>query len=158
MEKTKFIVIKDLQNVGKTTTIWLLIKALNDAGATIKVLQDMNENDIQIPTEIPVGENLIDVWAVLEWHQLIIVLDSRGDYVTYLEGDIRYAIKNYHPDFMVCAVQERPDNNNIWNNFNYKFPNTKYERICFGVEHADDKAAALIVKQPTIKAIMKYMA
>ena len=158
MEKTKFIVIKDLQNVGKTTTIWLLLKALMEAGATVKVLQDMNENDIVMPEEIPVGKKLIDVWAVLVWHELVIVLDSRGDYVRHLEYDIRYAIKNYHPHYMVCAVQERSSNNNIWNNFNYKFPNTKYERVCFGVEHAKDKADALKVKMPTIKAIMKYMA
>ena len=157
MEKTKLIVIKDQKNVGKTTTIWFLLKELIDAGATIKVLQDMNENDIVMLEDIPVGGNLIDVWAVLEWHELIIVLDSRGDYVRNLEYDIRYAIKNYNPNFMVCAVQERPGNNNIWNNFNYKFPNTRYERICFGVEYAEDEADALMVKKPTIKAIMRYM-
>lgn len=157
MEKTKFIVIRDYCNQGKTTTIWLLLKRLHDDGAVIKVLQDMNENDIEMPEEIPVRENMKDVWAVLEWRDLIIVLDSRGDYVRNLEHDIRYAIKNHNPDFMVCAVQERPNNNNIWNNFNWKFPNTKYGRVCFWVEHAENEADAHLVKQPTLEAVMKYM-
>lgn len=158
MKKTKIIVIRDTQNQGKSTTIWLLLKELLAQGAKVKELYNLNEDhDIEIPQEMPPQGFIYDIWAVLEWHERIIVLDSRGDYVRYLEADVRSAIKNCDPDFIVCAVQERPGYNNIWNNFNYKFPNTKYGRICFWVERSENEADSHLVKQPTIEAIMKYM-
>lgn len=156
MEKTKLIIIKDQQNVGKTTTIWLLLMALKEHEAVIRYFFNYNEDkEVVVPEEIPQADKRFDFVAVLEWHKLVIVLDSRGDYAKYIVGQIRWAL-TYNPDYIVCAIQCR-ENNNIWNNFNYKFPNTKYERICFGVEHAEDEEDAFIVKKPTVEAIMKYM-
>ncbi len=158
MGKTKLIVIRDTQNQGKSTTIWLLLKELLAQEAKVIELYNLNEDHaIEIPDEMPPQGFIYDVWAVLEWHERKIVLDSRGDYVRYLETDVRYAIKNFDPDFIVCAVQERPGYNNIWNNFNNKFPNTKYGRICFWVERSEGETDAHMVKRPTIEAIMKYM-
>lgn len=156
MYKTKFIVIKDQQNVGKTTTIWLLLITLKEQGAKISYFYNYNEDKEDIaPNEIPDADKRFDFVAVLEWHKLLIVLDSRGDYAKYIVSQIRRAL-SHDPDYIVCAIQCR-DYNNIWERFNIKFPNTQYKRICIGVEHAEDEKDALIVKKPTIEAIMKYM-
>ena len=165
MEKPKFIVIRDYCNQGKTTTIWLLLKALVEDNAQVKKLFDLNHNcDIEIPSEMPPKGKLenIDCLAVLEWHDLMIVLNSRGDYVHKPVQDIRYAMQNWSPDYIICAIQNREENsyrgNNIWNNFNWYFPATQYERICFWTEYAGEETDAIRVKQPTVEAIMKYMA
>lgn len=160
MEKTKIIVIRDYCNQGKTTTMWLLLKAMREDCAKVKEFYDFNNDRYCDVPEIipPVGElEKIDFWAVLEWHDLIVVLNSRGDYVRNTTSDAREALREHNPDFIVCALQNRDGNNNIWNNFNWYFPNTKYERICFWVEHAENEEYKLIVKQPTVEAIMKYM-
>lgn len=162
MEKTKLIAIKDLQSAGKSTTMWLLLKALIEDGAKVQEnrLYDLNHDcDIDVPDEMPPHGDWegIDFYVVLEWHDLIIVLDGRGDYPDYLVKDIKDALK-LNPDYIICAIQMRPINRDIWNAFNNAFPNTQYERVFFGAEFAKDPKNALMVKQPTIEAIMKYMA
>lgn len=157
MEKAKFIVIKDQMNAGKTTTIWLLLLTLKEDNADVRYFYNYKEGKEDIvPNEMPLAEMRFDFVAVLEWHDLVIVLDSRGDYAKYINGQIRWALSQ-NPDYIVCAIQCR-EYNNIWERFDRQFPNTKYERICLGVEHADNPKDALIVKKPTVEAIMKYMA
>lgn len=164
MEKTKFIVIRDYCNQGKTTTMWLLLKELLKDGARIIKLFDLNNNcDIEIPSEMPPKGEIahIDYLAVLEWHDLIIVLNSRGDYVHKPVQDVRFAINNWNPDYIICTIQNRDRNasrgNNIWGNFDWYFPNTQYKRVCFWSEYAENLEDAIRVKQPIVEAIIKYM-
>lgn len=157
MEKTKIIVLKDQMNAGKTTTMWLLLMSLKEQNASVRYFYNYNEDkEDNVPNKIPQAEYRFDFVAVLEWHDKVIVLDSRGDYAKYIVGQIRWALTN-DPDYIVCAIQCR-DYNNIWARFDRKFPNTQYQRVCFGVEKAEDEENALLVKQPTVEAIMKYMA
>ena len=160
MEKTKVIAIKDWQSHGKTTTLWLLLKALLEEGAKVNEIWDLNNNrEIEIPEEMPpLGElEGIDYWAVIEWHNLVIVLDSRGDYAGYLESDLKCALEMC-PDYIICAIQMRPINRDIWNAFNRACPNTSYQRVCFWTDLAENPIDAEKVKQPTVEAIMKYIA
>ena len=157
MEKTKFIVIKDLMDAGKTTTIWLLLMTLKEQKAVVRYFYYYKEDKEDIaPDEIPQADNRFDCVAVVEWHDLGIVLDSRGDYAKFIVSQIKWALSN-DPDYVVCAIQSR-DYNNIWERFDRKFPNTQYKRVIFGVEKAEDEKDALLVKQPTVEAIIKYMA
>ena len=157
MEKTKFIVIKDQMDAGKTTTIWLLMMTLKEQGAGVRYFYNYKEGKEDIvPKEIPQAGDRFDFIAVLEWHDLVIVLDSRGDYAKYIVRQIKRALTN-NPDYIVCAIQCR-DYNNIWERFDSKFPNTKYKRICFWSEYAENAADAILVKQPTVEAIIRYMA
>lgn len=165
MEKTKFIVIRDYCNQGKTTTMWLLLKALIEDGARVYKLMDLNRDHIiKIPSEMPPKGELehIDYMAVLEWHELIIVLNSRGDYVYKPVNDINIVINKWNPDYIICTIQNRDritdTSNNIWNYFDKHLPNSKYERVCFWTEYATDETDAIRVKMPTVSAIIKYMA
>lgn len=160
MEKTKLIAIKDLQNQGKSTTIWLLVFTLvkKQHAEVIRLYNQNIEEEIkELPETIPAGEDMYDIYAELKWNGNLIIIFSRGDYPDYLVGDINWALKS-HPAYIVCAIQMRPINRDIWNAFNKEFPNTKYERVFFGVDNAEDETNALSVKEPTVKAIMKYMA
>ena len=165
MDKTKLIIIRDFCNQGKTTTMWLLLKALIERKADVKKLLDLNNNKELDPSmEMPPQGELkhIDFMAALEWHNKMIVIDSRGDYVRKPVDDVTWAKMEWDPDYMICAIQNReessPKGNNIWNYFNRNLPNTKYERVCFWSEYAENAADALLVKQPTVEAIIKYMA
>ena len=160
MEHTKFIVIKDQVNAGKSTTIWLLVFTLvKDLHAEVVRLYNQNsETEIkELPDTIPSGEEMYDIYAELRWNGHLIIIASRGDDSDMLLGDVKWALQ-FHPDYMVCALQTRPINRDIWNAFNEAFPNTQYKRVFFGVEKAEDEENALMVKQPTVDAIIKYMA
>lgn len=165
MEKTKFIIIRDFSNCGKTTTMWLLLKTLIEGKADVRELWDLNNNKVLNPSmEMPPQGNLryIDFMAALEWQKKMIVIDSRGDYVHKPVYDVRLAQMKWDPDYMICAIQNREESsdtgNNIWNCFNRNFPNTKYDRICFWSEYSENVEDAQLVKLPTIDAILKYMA
>ena len=157
MEKAKIIVIKDQMNAGKTTTIWLLLMTLKELGAEVSYFYNYKEGiEDNVPEVLPLAEDRFDFVAVLEWHGSVIVLDSRGDYAKYIVGQIRWALTK-NPDYIVCAIQCR-NYNNIWERFDKKFPNTQYKRVLFCVEYSEDEQKALLVKQPTVEAIIKYMA
>lgn len=157
MEKTKIIVLKDQMDAGKTTTMWLLLMTLKEQNADVRYFYNYKEGkEDVVPNEMPSAENRFDFVAVLEWHRLVIVLDSRGDYAKFIVSQIKWALTN-DPDYIVCAIQCR-DYNNIWERFDSKFPNTRYKRVLFGVEKSEDEENALLVKQPTVDAIIKYMA
>lgn len=157
MKKTKIITIKDYQNQGKTTTIWLLLKALIEDGAEVQEIYDLNHSQyIEIPNEMPPQE-LYDVRVILRWRGRVVVIIGRGDYADYLVADIQWAL-NIEPDFVVCAVQCRVRKNDKWDAFNAAFPNNVYARISFWVERAKGEKEIPIVAHPTIEAIMKYMA
>lgn len=160
MEKTKLIAIKDFQNQGKSTTIWLLLFTLvNDYHAEIVRLYNQNEEkDIEkLPDTIPADDDMYDIYAELRLGKQFIILFSRGDYPDRLVEDVNWALQ-FEPAYIVCAIQMRPINRDIWNTFNSAFPNTRYRRVFFGVEHAEDENNALTIKQPTVEAIIKYMA
>lgn len=165
MEKTKIIVIRDFCNRGKTTTMWLLLRTLIERKADVRYLWDLNnDKELDPSMKMPPQGDLkhIDFMATLEWHKKIIVIDSRGDFVRKPVYDLKWAMGEWNIDYIVCAIQNREESsqtgNNIWNYFNRRFPNMKYERICFWAEHAENEVNAHIVKQPTVEAIIKYMA
>lgn len=160
MEKTKFITIKDLQNRGKTTTIWLLLKELTNRKANVRYIFNINENkEIELPGEMPPQGFLYDVYVILEWNGKVIVIISRGDFQRYIAKDVSWALTQ-EPDYIICSVQynANDDKNKIWKIFDKAFLNTQYERVCFWSEYAENAADALLVKQPTVEAIIKYMA
>ena len=144
--------------------MWLLLEALVNDNARVKKLVNLNHNcDMEIPSEMPPKGDLkdIDCLAVLEWHDLVIILNGRGDYVYKPVNDVRCAMKTWNPDYIICAIQNRDiisnTGNNIWDNFDKNFPNTRYERVSFWSEFAEE-GFEKVVKRPTIEAIMKYMA
>ena len=158
MSQTKVIVIKDEQNQGKTTTMWLLLKALEQDNGIIKNLHDLNnDRPMAMPQTIPSSGFLVDFHAFVEWHGKSIVLNSRGDYVKTIVDDTTWALDELKPDYLICAVRWNSRNNKYWNAFNQVCPNTVYERVCFWSEKTDDAQTNLHAKQATVNAIMKYM-
>ena len=157
MSKTKVIVIKDEQNQGKTTTMWLLIKALEKNNGKIETLYDLNnDRPMTMPATIKSRGFLVDFHALVQWNGKYIVLNSRGDYEDKLVHDTTWALNEIQPDYLVCAVRWDKENNKYWNAFNQVCPNTQYDRVCFWSEKTDDAKTNLQAKQATVEAIMKY--
>lgn len=158
MSQTKVIVIKDEQNQGKTTTMWLLLKNLEQNNGVIKILHDLNnDKPMTMPQTIQTSGFLVDFHAVVEWQGKYIVLNSRGDYEHKIVEDTTWALDELKPDYLICAVRWNSRNNKYWNAFNQVCPNTVYERVCFWSEKTDDTQTNLQAKQATVNAIMKYM-
>ena len=95
---------------------------------SVKKLLDLNNNKELDPSmEMPPQGELkhIDLMAALEWHNKMIVIDSRGDYVRKPVDDVRWAKMEWDPDYMICAIQNReessPKGHNIWNYFILSF-------------------------------------
>ena len=159
MEKTKLIAIKDFQDHGKSTTIWLLVFTLvKQLKAEIVRLYNQNEEKEinELPETIPIGDEMYDIYAELRWNGLLLILIGRGDFADKLVEDIRWAL-DFRPDYIVCSIQMRPVNRDIWNAFDNAYPNTQYSRVSFWTENTIDPTRILEVKEPTIEAILRYI-
>lgn len=155
----KLIAIKDFENKGKSTTIWLLLFTLvNKLNAELLYLYNQNENREMeaLPEEIPSGWDMYDIYAVVRWKGLKIVIIGRGDYEWAILEDMKCAV-NEKLHYIINAIHERQRNHDIWNAYNAAYPNTEYERVCLWSEHTDEASKALNIKEPTVSMILKYI-
>lgn len=154
---TNLIVIKSKGNSGKTTTIWMLLYELINQGAKLNVLRHVvSTTTFSLPSQIPDVSNRHDFVAELTWLNKRIVLLSHGDtpYVVKKELD---AILPTKPDFIVCTSRSQWRTGSTWDLFETRYTNIHFRRICFWSEYATHSKDQLMVKEPTIKAIIKYI-
>ena len=156
MKKTKFIVIKDYADRGKTTTIWMVFIELLNAGARVIKFFDTHTKESNYPTLLPDKTHRNDFIATLKWDGKLIVIVSFGD----VEHDVKNALEEImptNPDYIICAASIRYWARTTWNLFEQTYTNLEYERVCFWSEHALHELDEEREKRPTVEAIIKYM-
>ena len=157
MSKTKFIVIKDMADQGKTTLIWMVFLELLKQGATVVDFLDTWTKVKIYPTTIPAYAQRNDIEAELTWKGRRIAIISHGDDIKDVDNSLQKMLKN-NPDFIICAASIKCLGTSVWDLFETKYTNTMYERVCFWAEHAKNKQDELLVKWSTVDAIVKYIA
>lgn len=155
--KTNLIVIKSKGNSGKTTTLWMLLFELVAQGAKIVSLCHVgNHISFTLPSTIPAKEDRHDFIAELDFCGLQVVLLSHGDLWTVVEAELD-AILSKEPDFVVCASRSQKRVSSTWDLFERKYTNIHYNRMCIWSEYAAHSLDELVVKEPTVKAIVKII-
>lgn len=157
MNKTKLIVVRDYQDAGKTTLIWMMFLELLNEGARVVEFVDTHTKETNYPTTLPERANRHDFIAKLEWNEKIIAIISFGD----VERDVKNALEKImptYPDYVICAASIRYWARTTWNLFEETYTNLEYERVCFWSEHAVHELDEERVKRPTVEAIVKYLA
>ena len=157
MNKTKLIVVRDYQDAGKTTLIWMVFLELLNAGARVVEFVDTHTKETNYPTTLPERAKRHDFIAKLEWNGKIIVIISFGD----VERDVKNALEKIfptHPDYIICAASIRYWAHCTWDLFKNIYTNLEFERVTFWSEHAVDDKDEQLVKRPTVEAIVKYIA
>lgn len=154
--KTNLIVIRSNGNSGKTTTIWMLLYELVNRGAKIISLCYLDKTPFTLPATLPPANKRYDFIAELEWFKLRIVLFSQGDTPYAVEPRLD-AIIATKPDYIVCASRSQRRTNSTWKLFETKYTNIHFRRVCFWSEYSTHQKDQLIVKEPTIEAIVKYI-
>ena len=155
--KTKLIVIKSNGNSGKTTTIWMTLFELVNQGAKIISLRHVDSTTtFALPSSIlPSGQRLYFV-ADLFWLNLRIVLLSHGDLPSVVQKELD-AILLTNPDFVICASSSQWRTNSTWELFKMRYTNIHFNRICLWSEYSAHQKDELVVKGPTVNAIIRYI-
>ena len=156
MNKTKLIVVRDYQDAGKTTLIWMVFLELVRLGAIVVDFYDTETAEKVYPAVLRKKEDRNDFKAILTWEGLSIVIISFGD----VERDVKNALEKImptHPDYIICAASIRYWARTTWNLFEETYTNLEFERVCFWSEHAVHELDEERVKRPTVEAIIKYM-
>lgn len=152
----KLIVVRSNGNKGKTTTIWMVLYALMSQKAIVNHFHDYSGRNTPPAIMPPVG-SLPDFEADVTWNGKHIIIFSYGDTPKIVKDLMDKALAK-HPDYIVCASRSQDRNNSTWRLFKSIYTNLRFERVCFWSEHSSNIVDALLVKQPTVEAIMKYMA
>lgn len=154
---TKFIVIKSKGNSGKTTTIWLVYLELLKQGAIVLSFSNTyNGHPCAIPNTLPPANNRYDFVAELSWNNKRIVIISQGDVSAYVDNELQKVLPT-SPDFVICASRSQYRTDSTWELFETKYTNLLYDRICLWSEYTTNTQNKLIVKNPTIEVIVKYI-
>lgn len=154
---TNLVVIKSKGNSGKTTTIWMLLYELINQGATLNLLRYVDSAvTFALPPQMPPVGSRHDFVAELIWLNQRIVLVSHGDTPRVVQKELD-AILLTNPDFIVCTSRSQWRTGSTWNLFETRYTNIHYNRICFWSEYSTHTKDQLMVKEPTIKAIIKYI-
>ena len=153
--KTKLIVVRSNENKGKTTTIWMVLYELLSRGASVR-FHDYSGRNTPPATMPPVG-SLPDFEADVNWDGKHIIIFSYGDGPRIVQKLMDDALPK-HPDYILCASRSQNRTNSVWELFDTRYTNLRFERVCFWSEHTPNVADALLVKQSTVEAIIKYMA
>lgn len=151
----KLIVVKSNENSGKTTTVWMVLYELLSRGATIRSFKDYSGMTTP-PTSMPPVGSLYDFEAEVDWNGKYIILFSHGDDPTFVQKLMNAAlIKN--PTYIVCASRSQDRDNSTWRLFKNTYTNLRFARVCLWSEYTDNPAYTLLVKQPTVDAIVNYI-
>lgn len=154
---TKFIVIKSKGNSGKTTTIWLVYLELLKQGATVLSFSNtFHGNSYTIPNVLPPANNIYDFVAEVVFNKKRIVIVSQGDTPDYVDNELQKILPT-SPNFIVCASRSQYRTDSTWELFETKYTNLLYDRICLWSEYTTNAQNKLIVKNPTIEVIVKYI-
>ena len=156
MNKTKLIVVRDYQDAGKTTLIWMVFLELLNEGARVVEFVDTHTKETNYPTTLPERAKRHDFIAKLEWNEKIIAIISFGD----VERDVKSALEKIvptHPDYIICAASIRQRARSTWNLFMEIYTNLEFERVTFWSEYAADAKDEQLVKRPTVEAIIQYI-
>ena len=154
---TNLVVIKSKENSGKTTTIWMLLYELINQGAKLNLLRYVDSSEtFLLPPQMPPVELRYDFVAELIWFNQRIVLLSHGDTPSVVKKELD-AILPTQPDFIVCASRSQWRTGSTWDLFETRYTNIHFKRVCFWSEYTAHSKDQLIVKEPTIKAIIKYI-
>lgn len=155
--RSKLIVIKDYQNAGKTTTMWLVFLELVRLGAEVKLFSDKFDGESKdVPAVLPPSRKRYDFVAELYWDSMRVVIISHGDYFSFVNRELQKILPS-KPDFVICAANVKHWGKYTWDSFKKTYTNLDYERVCFWSEKSADKKDEELVKRPTIEAIIKYM-
>lgn len=154
--KPKLIVVRSNGDRGKTTTIWMVLYALKSSGAAINNFKDYS-GSITLPASMPPVGSLPDFEADVTWNGKHIIIFSFGDEPTFVDSLMKAALAK-HPDYIICASRSQYRTNSTWELFETTYTNILFERVCLWSEFSSNIADAIRVKQPTVEAIMKYMA
>lgn len=152
----RLIVVRSNGNCGKTTTVWMVLYELIRKGATINNFKDYSGRKT-VPANMPPVGSLPDFEADVTWNSKHIILFSYGDGPKIVKNLMNAALAK-HPDYIVCASRSQYRTNSTWELFETTYTNLRFERVCLWSERSQNIANALLVKQPTVEAIMKYMA
>ena len=155
-KQLKLIVVRSNGNCGKTTTIWMVLYTLISSGATVNDFKDYSGRKTPPASMPPVG-SLPDFEADVSWNGKHIIMFSYGDGPKIVKNLMNAALAK-HPNYIVCASRSQYRTNSTWELFETTYTNLRFERVCLWSEHTPNIANALIVKQPTVEAIIKYMA
>ena len=152
----RLIVVRSNGNHGKTTTIWMVLYELINRGATVRSFKDYS-GLTSVPTTMPPVGTLYDFEAEVDWNGKYIILFSHGDTPSWVQTLMHAALAK-NPNYIVCASRSQYRTNSTWELFETTYTNIRFERVCLWSEHSANIADALLVKQPTVEAIVKYMA
>lgn len=152
----KLIVVRSNENSGKTTTIWMVLYELLSRGATVRSFNDYS-GLTSVPATMPPVGTLYDFEAEVDWNGKYIILFSHGDDPSFVQALMNAALAK-NPDFIVCASRSQNRTNSTWELFETTYTNIRFKRVCLWSEYTDNPANALLVKQPTVEAIIKYIA
>lgn len=152
----KLIVVRSNENSGKTTTIWMVLYELLSRGATVISFKDYSGLTTP-PAIMPPVSSLYDFEADIDWNGKYIILFSHGDDPSFVQTLMNAALVK-HPTYIVCASRSQYRTNSTWELFETTYTNIRFKRVCLWSEYTDNPANALLVKQPTVEAIIKYMA
>lgn len=155
LRNTRIVVVKSEMNSGKTTTIWMVFFALRALGATMgNHSLYAKEPSAPFPSCITDPGCAYDFYAEVNWKGKHIALFSYGDDKTDVEYEIDGILSSVQPDVLICASRTKGD---IWNLFETKYRNDMYPRIFIGAEWNSNSNMAILVKNATIEAIVKYI-
>ena len=155
-QQPKLIVVRSNGNHGKTTTIWMVLYELISRGATVRSFKDYS-GLTSVPATMPPVGTLYDFEAEVDWNGKYIILFSHGDTPSWVQTLMNAALAK-NPDFIVCASRSQYRTNSTWELFETTYTNLRFERVCLWSEYSANIANALLVKQPTVEAIVKYIA
>lgn len=151
----RLVVVRSNGNNGKTTTIWMVLYELISRGATVNNFKDYSGRKA-VPAIMPPVGSLPDYEAEMDWKGKHIILFSYGDTPGIVQTLMNAALAK-NPDYIVCASRSQYRTNSTWELFETIYTNIRFERVCLWSEHSANIADALLVKQPTVEAIVKYM-
>lgn len=152
----RLIVVRSNENSGKTTTIWMVLYELLNRGAVVRSFKEYSGLKTP-PACMPSVGSLDDFEAEIDWDGRYIILFSHGDSPSFVNQLMNAALAK-HPDFIVCAARSQYRTNSTWELFETTYTNIRFERVCVWSEYSSNAVDAIRVKQPTVEAIIKYMA
>jgi len=156
--KIKLLVIKDYSNRGKTTLIWMVFIELVRLGANVvSYLDTWTRKTHPYPTTLPPRSKRDDIIAELNWNGKSIHIVSFGDVIVDVDNALQDVLKK-NPDYIICAASIKYRGASPWNLFETKYTNLIFDRVCFWSEYTDNPRNEVRVKQPTVEAIVKYIA
>ena len=118
---TKVIILQGNDNIGKTTTLKLVVRKLLDNKARLIAFSNNFAKWIR-------GDEVGDIWAIMEYKNEIIFITTRGDYPKCILNDFDSALQMAKldankVDVFICAAYNKTQVSKVFKRLNLSMLN-----------------------------------